>query len=534
MRRFVSPVLITLFVVPTADRAVAADVCPACVVDLTVTREAGPPTTAVHTFPADPAERHRLTIEMPGGGSPVWVALNGETLFAPPQSTGGSGRIVIEDLRLPPSNTLRVTLAGRPGRRLRVRIEATASGGLQSCPPWIEGTEPLFTHPLVPMEQLEAIEPLGRMTPPIHTLPTHHTYWNGPTALDGSGRPLFTGLLDVRAPSAVRLVALTYAEESDDFKVALRPCLEVQLYIDHVKRLAPAVQAAFETGRRYDFPGGTVALLDLRLAPGDAIGIGGGARFEDGRPDGSIGIDVGLIDLRRPERPFANPERYRLPDSIDELLPPGIPPEDAALIVRDLPPQRLYQFCPVDYFPPALADQYRARLGAYLGARRTVEPVCGDLVQDVAGTLQGGWFEDKPANGFGPDFSNDSDESRLLAFAPDHVDPAVLVMSIGQSVESPDGSPFPWAIPAGTYVFGTPATEGTANRAFAAVVAGATYCYEGVRPHVPGSPPLAGVILVEVGPAELWIARSATTPACTLVPPELRLSDAPAARRYVR
>lgn len=510
--------------------------CPTCIVDLVVARTPGPPNEAQRTFAADPSARHRITIDLPGNGSPAWVTLNATPLLTPETAPAAGGTVVFDAPALAATNTLHVRLAGVPGRSLRVRIEPLDDGGLASCPPWTGAVEPLFPAPLVALDQLVAIEPLGKLNPPGHTLPTHHTYWDGGTVLDAEGRPLFTRRLDVRAPGPMRLVALQYNARIDDFKVILRPCLQVQMYVDHVKRLAPAVQAAYESARRYTVGDITVALLDLPLATGDPIGVGGMASFgADGRPDSAVGIDVGLIDLRRPEKPFANPARYRLPDLVEGVLPPGVPPEDVALIVRDLPPQRLFQFCPLDYFAAPLADSYRALLGRFDGSvRRTVEPRCGDLMQDVPGTLQGSWFEDKPANGLGPDFSNDADESRLLAFAPDNVDPTALVFSIGEGVEQPAGSPFAWTIPAGTYVFGAPQAAGRVNRAFADVVPGATYCYQNLAPPFTGTTPLSGVLLVEVSASELWIARLPTAPSCASVSPALRLSETAVARRYVR
>lgn len=506
--------------------------CATCIVELTLTRAAGPPNVEVRHFVADPARRYRVAIDLPGDGSPVWVTLNGVTLVEPDTIPPDAGTLLFDDLALPVSNTLTVRLAGRPGRNVRVRIERTGSE-LASCPPWTGPFEPMFTTWLAPLEQLVAIQPLGTLNPPGHTLPTHHTYWNSPTLLDGSGMPVATGRIDLTAPGPMHLVALQFSEQSNDFKLILRPCLEIAIYLDHVKRLSPAVQAAYEVARRYDVPGVRIVLLELPLVPGAAIGVGGNARFDAEGPDGSIGVDIGLIDLRRPERAFANPERYRLPDDVGGVLPPGIPAADVALIIRDLPPQRLQQFCPLDYFAAPVRDAYRALLGNLDGTvRRTIEPLCGDLMQDVPGTLQGAWFEDKPANGIGLDYSNDSNEERLLAFAPHHVDPTRLVLSIGLGVEQPAGSPIMWSLPSGTWLFGPPQSSGNVNRAFADVAPGATYCYQGLLPQFGAPTPLPGIVLVEVSATELWIARLPAAPSCPAALSPLRGSAI--ARRYVR
>jgi hypothetical protein len=72
------------------------------------------------------------------------------------------------------------------------------------------------------------------------------------------------------------------------------------------------------------------------------------------------------------------------------------------------------------------------------------------------------------------------------------------------------------------------------NRAFADVVPGVTYCYQGVVPQFGTPTPLAGVVLVEVSTTELWIARLPSAPSCAVVSPALRLSASTIARRYVR
>jgi hypothetical protein len=517
--------------------AVAAAPCPTCLVDLTITRTAGSPDETIRSFVADASARYRVTIEFPGGHARVWVTLNGEPLLTPDAAPPGSGPIVLADRALPATGSVTVRLAGAPGRSVRVQIQRVGAPPLAACPPWPGAVEPLFTNPLVPLTDVQVIQPLGDMSPPGHTLPTHHTYWDNGTERDGAGRPLLTGTLPVFAPGNLRVVGLQYAAEPDDFKVILRPCLDVQLYVDHVTRLSPALQAAFESARRYEYPGGAFALLDVPLDAGAPIGIGGGAPFDaDGRLLESSGINVGLIDLRRPELAFANRDRYLLPDVLEEFAAIlGAPPGDIALIVRDFPPQRLHQYCPLDYFVEPLAEQYRALLGSHDGSqRRTLEPRCGELWHDVPATLQGAWFEDKPANGIGPGYSNDSDESRLLAFAPDNVDPGRLTMSIGEGVAAPAGSLLPWEIPSGSYAFGVPRATGVVNRAFADVVPGATYCYEEVAPPFAGSSPLAGVILVEVSMTELWILLQPDASSCAAVPSTLRLSASAAARRYVR
>lgn len=91
---------------------------------------------------------------------------------------------------------------------------------------------------------------------------------------------------------------------------------------------------------------------------------------------------------------------------------------------------------------------------------RTTEPLCGDFVQDVAGTLQGRWFKHGE-----PTFPEDPH----IAFVHDNIDPSVPVISNGVSLVG---------AMSGTYPAPSAQTSGLIDRRFDQVTAdGNIYCY---------------------------------------------------------
>ena len=60
--------------------------------------------------------------------------------------------------------------------------------------------------------------------------------------------------------------------------------------------------------------------------------------------------------------------------------------------------------------------------------RRSVPPICGEHMQDLAGTAQGNWFRPTPPGGEPSTADREDDD---FAFAHDYVDPSVPVISLG-------------------------------------------------------------------------------------------------------
>ena len=116
-----------------------------------------------------------------------------------------------------------------------------------------------------------------------------------------------------------------------------------------------------------------------------------------------------------------------------------------------------YTRCALDYFTDELRDLQYGLLGGWNGERRIVEPICGEIAQDLAGTAQGNWYGDVEVTG---------EWDSHLALVHDNVDPAIAVISVGGVISE-----------LGQWSF-RPETEGSINPDFSAIVADDTvYCF---------------------------------------------------------
>jgi hypothetical protein len=105
-------------------------------------------------------------------------------------------------------------------------------------------------------------------------------------------------------------------------------------------------------------------------------------------------------------------------------------------------------FCPLNYFTPGLQATYTAMLGAWNGSSfvpRTIQPVCGTIMQDLAGTAQGDWFYP------GAPYPPDNPHLALIHF---NIDPSTASFSVGSSIPNFSGAHdfAPKTVPDGTRI----------------------------------------------------------------------------------
>lgn len=316
-----------------------------------------------------------------------------------------------------------------------------------------QGTEILTVAPISPVGLGEII-PLGSLSPPFHTHPTDHLYLNTlPTSAPG-----VTVGAAIVAPGSIVITEVSRQTRTGgtqydgvNFGIAFFPCADVRMYFDHIVTLSADLTSKVGEITDCDPPyssGGINSIecrkrVEINLAAGASIGTAGGLAFP--------GIDYGGADRRTPPLAFANPARS----------------DDQAF-------GQLHTICPIDYYVPAVANALREKLGRS-GVRRTIAPVCGSVMQDLASTAQGRWF-----------FDNTAQDDPHLALAHDNVDPRLGVISSGTSIPS---------LPTGARGF-TPATSGRVNLDFALVGSdGMIYCYQSFTP-LP--PPPARHVLIEL------------------------------------
>ena len=333
----------------------------------------------------------------------------------------------------------------------------------------------IFTVLPLQMGDFNRIVPLGNPAPAAHTLPTIHHYMdirktdpNDPTSLPVE--------VPVVSPADITIVEMTFVEELnredfDDYSLIFQPCSEFKAYLDHLLTVAPSIKEAYEAApvsfcRDYTLYYEERTLdwrfckknVNIKIKAGESLGTTGGGQ-------GQNALDFAAFDFRLEPSVYANPDRWE--------------------IIGDT----AYAVCPLDYFPAELKEQLEGRLGPRHDALlRTVEPICGEVAQDIPGTAQGIWIE--------PGLETHFDESQAIALIHDNFEPSKAVFSIGLTMEDK-------GLPHGAYYF-NPISSGLVNRDFGDIVPGETYCFDGFDSSLNWSRDLA-ILIALTSPATIMI-----------------------------
>ncbi len=297
-------------------------------------------------------------------------------------------------------------------------------GGLPAC-----GPATLLTVTPMALGDIREIAPLGNLNPPGHTFPTDHIYFY----------PTIGPAVPIVSPGAIRITQAMVQKrtgngqpELDDYGLDFYPCTTQQFYFAHLASLALSLAAQLGTldascSAPYMTGGFTYVQcrknVSVDLLAGDSIGTAGGPT------EGAL--DVGLVDNGSPPLAFVDPARVNS--------------------------NTLHAGCPVDAFTTDVRDSLRVRF-AVNGNHRTIPPLCGTVMQDMANTAQGRWYFDATTN-----------EDHHLALVHQNWDPTIGAFSIGTMV--PGTSP--------NVLMFAPVDTGRLNRDFDLVTAdGKLYCYE--------------------------------------------------------
>jgi len=329
---------------------------------------------------------------------------------------------------------------------------------LPNCPTGAKANQLLTRFPLNAGDH-GGIIPLGNLMPTSHTLPTAHMYvaiagttylpqipGQPPEVAPGNDKKLY-------APGRMWIVQLnTFDTLFDDgtvrheFDYWFGLCNQVTGRFGHVSgissKLAKAIKGlkpdCFEYSIPTQWPDRSFRScaynnLKIALTAGELIGDAGGHNGN---------LDFKLVDMRRPDAKFANQSRWL--------------PEVARAV------------CFLDYYPAKLKKKFYGFLGNHdLSIKRTVEPRCGQIAQDVAGTAKGAWLYQVTGWFLGR-------EDDQLALVNDNIEPQYQVVSMGAAGLSK-------GIPSGRWPF-IPQTSGQVNRDFSQVKPdGKVYCYDDDR-----------------------------------------------------
>lgn len=326
----------------------------------------------------------------------------------------------------------------------------------------------------IELPKIVSITPLGNLDPSGHVLPTDHIYINVPgSQRQHESTPVVSpGAIEVRRiASQEKLGPDAFTDHRIDFVV----CGTFGGHFAHITgiadRLASALSAAGPHCQERTVAGSTFrtcsADLRLALAPGEPVGTTNPL---------ATGLDFGAYDTAS-RLVFAAPGRY----ATNALLPNAI--------------------CPLDLFAPEVRTALYAKLGASDPVRtRSVEPRCGEVMQDRPGTAQGNWFKADRLT---------YPEDPHLAFVHDNVDPTVPVLSVGTSV--------PGLSPA-AYRFRRATAERTGRDSAEIAPGDAVWCFDGLQ----GRSPVPGRILLRLPTATTLDVEYQAESGCATTPWTLR------------
>ncbi|MFM7213160.1 MAG: hypothetical protein ACKOYQ_14405 [Actinomycetota bacterium] len=326
---------------------------------------------------------------------------------------------------------------------------------LPNCPKGAKANQLLTRFPLDASDH-GGIIPLGNLMPTSHTLPTAHMYVSiagttylpqipgqPPEVAPGNARKLY-------APGRMWIVQLNAFDTlfndgtvRNEFDYWFGLCNQVKGRFGHVSgissKIANAIEGLEPECYEYSIPtqwpdrsfrSCSYNNLKIALTAGELIGDAGGHNGN---------LDFKLVDMRRPDAKFANQSRWL--------------PEVARAV------------CFLDYYPATLKEKFYGFLGnSDLSIKRTVEPRCGQIAQDVAGTAKGAWLYQVTGWFMGR-------EDDQLALVNDNIEPQYQVVSMGAAGLSK-------GIPSGSWRF-IPQQSGQVNRDFSQVTPdGKVYCYD--------------------------------------------------------
>lgn len=306
----------------------------------------------------------------------------------------------------------------------------TVIAQLPSC------AESPFNRSPILEDRFEWITPLGNVNPSGgHVTPTDHLYFL--QKRDG-------GKIDIFAPGDITIYEIfhnsVYDQNhklvSDDFAIDFSPCNKIEARFGHVKSISQALEKEVEVAKKEcgpDYQAGKWTaspcryFLKYQAKAGEVIGA---IEAKEGAP----AFDFNTYDKRKKPLNFVNPKRYLN--------------------------KQLYTVCGLDLFEPQTKSMLNSHLGGY-GGKRTIEPLCGSIMQDITGTAQGNWF-----NGSEDDQTLEN-KGLAISLFHDNVDPSIGIVSIGTSFAG-----------GGAIIF-SPHHSGTVNREFSEIKPDNNiYCYQ--------------------------------------------------------
>lgn len=313
------------------------------------------------------------------------------------------------------------------------------------CPKDLSG---VFTKSFIDPDKILALRPLGYTDGTEHILPVDHTGFTLKVASSDEKVPVY-------APTQITITQISkhtdYAADGKPFTNAANYMFDFTIcqnvitgWSEFVQDLSPKLQNSWDQAKKTHDEGSLnqgakavndTAKVNFTANAGDLIG------YTHAQPS----LALSIFDHR------SNPKDVDLNYYSDKDR------RSSAICFTDLYNGDLKKIL-IDKY-----GYYEDRQGLTPGfTPRTIEPKCGQLIQNLAGTLQGDWFANRPKQG-----ENLESVGKTISFIQNNYDPSIGEISIGGNI-----------VPkAQTFSF-KPTHDGTTNREFSETKTGEVYCYK--------------------------------------------------------
>ncbi len=304
----------------------------------------------------------------------------------------------------------------------------------------------IFTNSFVDPDKILALRPLGYTTGMDHILPVDHTGFTFKASVDEK--------IPVYAPTQITINQIS---THTDYRVDGTPftnqfnymfeftiCRELTGWMEFIHQFSPDIQKVWDQAQKSHDEGplnqGAKAVNDsarvnITVKTGQLLG------YTNTQPS----LALSIYDMRSK------------PNNVDVSYYGNLFRIVNAICFTDLYSGNLKNALTSKY------GYYEDRQGLTPGfTPRTIEPKCGQVIQNLNGTVQGDWFANRPKKD-----ENLESEGKTISFIHNNYDPSFAEISIGGNIV-----PNPQ-----TFAF-KPSHTGSVGREFSETKTGETYCYK--------------------------------------------------------
>ena len=311
------------------------------------------------------------------------------------------------------------------------------------CPEKLSG---VFTNSFVDPDKILALRPLGYTTGMDHILPVDHTGFTFKASVDEKipvYAPTQITINQISTHTDYRANGTPFTNQSN-YMYEFTICRELTGWMEFIHQFSPDIQRVWDQAQKTHNEGplnqGAKAVNDsarvnIIVKAGQLLG------YTNTQPS----LALSIYDTR--------PK----PNNVDASYYGNNQRIVNAICFTDLYSEDLKNTLTSKY------GYFEDRQGLTPGfTPRTIEPKCGQVIQNIAGTVQGDWFANRPKKD-----ENLESEGKTISFIHNNFDPSFTEISIGGNIVSKPQ----------TFAF-KPSHAGSVDREFSETKTGETYCYK--------------------------------------------------------